>query len=372
MKVLHLSSEISWRGGEQQIAYLIEELENLGVENIVACKKGSAFEAYCTDKEITHLSLSFRSQYDLLSALYLKQACRYFEVDLMHLHSSFSHGLGVLSSVLGNSTPLVLSRRVDFPIKNNLITQYKYNHPAVKRIICVSKTIENIVRQSVKKPERCLTVYSGIDLNKFSDGTRHQLLRQEYSIPMDSILIGNISAIAPHKDYYTFVDTAHQLIMEGLDAYFFIIGDGPLRADIESYIVEKGQTGRILLTGFRNDIPKILPELDYFLITSKTEGLGTTVLDAFACKVPVVATKGGGITETVIAKETGLLAEVGDAKGLADNIQLLINDQQLKEHLINNAFRKVQSFSKENMAKETYQVYKSIYVKKHPKDPQLN
>ncbi len=351
---------MSWRGGEQQIAYLIEELENLGVENIVACKKGSAFEAFCVEKGITHLGLAFRSQYDIFSALYLKQACKYFEVDLMHLHSSFSHGLGILSSVLGNPTPIVLSRRVDFPVKKNLITQYKYNHPAIKRIICVSKTIENIVRQSIKRPDRCLTVYSGIDITRFTSHVKHQLLRQEYSIPSNAILIGNVSAIAPHKDYYTFVDTAHQLISVGLDAYFFIIGDGPLRADIENYVAEKGLTGRILLTGFRNDIPKILPELDYFLITSETEGLGTTVLDAFACKVPVVATKGGGITETVIDKETGLLAEVGDAKGLAGSIQLLINDQKLKEFLITNAFRKVQGFSKKNTAKETMSVYTTI------------
>lgn len=354
---------MSWRGGEQQIAYLIEELENLGVENIVACKRGSAFEAYCIEKDITHLVLAFKNQYDVFSALYLKQACKYYGVDLMHLHSSFSHGLGILSSVIGNPTPMVLSRRVDFPVKKNLIAQYKYNYPAIKRIICVSKTIENMVRQSVKKPERCLTVYSGIDISRFSSGTQHQLLRQEYSIPADAILIGNVSAIAPHKDYYTFVDTACQLINNGLNAYFFIIGDGPQRDDIEGYIAKKGQTERILLTGFRNDIPKILPELDYFLITSKTEGLGTTVLDAFACGVPVIATKGGGITETVIDQETGLLADVGDVKGLTDKIHTLMNNKNLKEQIVSNALLKVQSFSKENMAKETFQVYTTIRTK---------
>ena len=354
---------MSWRGGEQQIAYLIEELENLGVENIVACKKSSAFEAYCIEKDLTHLTLAFKNQYDIFSALYLKQACKYFGVDLMHLHSSFSHGLGILSSVIGNPIPMVLSRRVDFPVKKTLITQYKYNHPAVKRIICVSKTIETMVRQSVKKPEKCQTVYSGIDLTRFSPGLQYQLLRQEYSIPADAILIGNVSAIAPHKDYYTFVDTACQLINKGIDAYFFIIGDGPLKEDIEGYIAENGQAARILLTGFRNDIPKILPELDYFLITSETEGLGTTVLDAFACGVPVVATRGGGITETVIDQETGLLTDVGDAKGLSDKILTLINNKNLREKIVRNAFLKVQNFSKENMAKGTFEIYKEVIRK---------
>ena len=79
-----------------------------------------------------------------------------------------------------------------------------------------------------------------------------------------------------------------------------------------------------------------MPELDAFLITSETEGLGTSVIDAFVCKVPVVATNAGGIPELVKHKETGLLAEVKDAKTLADNINLLFSDSINLEEMAKN------------------------------------
>jgi glycosyltransferase involved in cell wall biosynthesis len=364
MKILHLSSERTWRGGEQQIAYLIEELEKAGVENYVACRKNSAFEKYCIDKSISYFSFSFRFQYDLLAGLELKKICEEFEINIIHVHSSFSHGMGYVSAMLGNRTPIILSRRVDFPIKKNLLTQLKYNHTSIKRILCVSKTIESMVRAGIKKPDRCLTVYSGIDLNRFENINSEGYLRKTYSLDNDTILIGNISAIAPHKDYFTFVDTAEIVLQNNLKVYFFIIGDGPNKQEISEYINQKGLDSRIILTGFQKEVPKVLAELNIFLITSKTEGLGTTVLDAFASGTPVVATRGGGITETVLHEQTGLLADVGDTETLASNIKILIENKELQNTLTKNAKQKVLEFSKEQTAQKTLEVYNSVVKRK--------
>ena len=81
----------------------------------------------------------------------------------------------------------------------------------------------------------------------------------------------------------------------------------------------------ILLTGFRTDIFEVFPELDILLFTSKEEGLGTTVLDAFACEVPVVATAGGGIPEMVIHQKTGWLAAIGYAEQLAEGVEQILD-----------------------------------------------
>jgi len=364
MKVLHLSSERTWRGGEQQIAYLIEELEKYGVENYVACRKNSAFEAYCQDKGIPYFSFSFHFQYDLLAGIEIKKICKEFGINIVHLHSSFSHGIGYVSALTGNKTPMILSRRVDFPVKKNLITQLKYNHNSIKKILCVSKSIENMVRPAIKNPERCQTIYSGIDLSRFENIQSTGFLRNTYSLAKDTLLVGNISAIAPHKDYFTFVDTAEILINNNPTIYFFIIGDGPSKQDIIKYILKKGLEKKIFLTGFRKDAPELLAELDIFLITSATEGLGTTILDAFATGTPVVATRGGGITETVLHEQTGLLAEVGDSRELAANINRLIQDNTLQLSLISNARQKVLDFSKEKTAQKTLEAYNTVIKRK--------
>ena len=360
MKILHLSSERSWRGGEQQIAYLIEELSQAGVENLVACRLGSAFEAYCRKQSIPHISLPFSSSLDFRTALGLKRYCREQAPALMHLHSSKSHGLAVLSAWLGNSTPMVLSRRVDFPLKKNWLSQKKYNHSGIRRIICVSDAIRQIVQQDISQPEKALSVHSGIDLTKFSTEAIGNLLRQQYNIPADDWLVGNTAALAPHKDYFTFVNTVELLEQEGFPAFYFIIGTGPLEQEIKAYVKAKGLEHKIIFTGFLNNIAEVLPELDLFLMTSKTEGLGTSLLDAFASKVPVVATAAGGIPEIVRHEETGLLAPVGDARQLARHVKTLHQNKQLRDKLVPSAYSFVQSFSKKHTAQKTLAIYREV------------
>ncbi len=360
MNVLHLSSEKTWRGGEQQIAYLIEESLKAGVTCHVACRKNTPFEAWCESKKIPFIALPFANEFDLFTASKIKNYCLQHKIDLVHAHSAHSHAVSVWASLMGNKTPIILSRRVDFPVKNNVLSRFKYNYPGIKRIICVSEKIREVMMPALKRPEVCVTVHSGIDLQRFANSRNTGKLHREFNLPPDQPLIGNISAIAEQKDYFTFVNTAERLLQSGLQATFFIIGDGPMRAEIEAYVKQKNLREHIIFTGFRNDIPEILPELDIFLITSQTEGLGTTILDAFACKVPVVATKGGGIPEIVKDEETGLLAEIHDAQNLTNQVIRIFKEPALRDFLTQNAYRFLQHFRKEVTAQRTLEVYREV------------
>lgn len=361
MKVLHLSSEATWRGGEQQIAYLLKELAALGIEVKVVCKVNSPFEAFCQEEGIAFRAESFRYQYHIQTALAIKKESSDFNADLIHMHSSKSHGAAVLAASLGNKTPLILSRRVDFPVKKSFTSQFKYNHAAIKKIICVSKAIEEITARGIKHPEKLVTVHSGIDLQKFDASKPHKsFLYSTYNIPENRKLIGNTSALAPHKDYFTFIDSAAFLLQQRKDLHFLIIGKGALRSELENYAVEKGIASHVTFTGFINNIPEVLPCLDLFLMTSETEGLGTSVLDAFSAKVPVVATAGGGIPEMVIHEKTGMLASVKAPKQLAIYVQEVLNSESLKNTIIENAIEKVKAFSKEQTALKTLEIYKEV------------
>ncbi len=362
LNILHLSSEKSWRGGEQQIAYLVEYLHKKGIHNVIACCINSAFEKYCQQRDWAYISLNFKGSFDISTILGIKEICKQEKIDLVHIHSAKSHGLAVLSHLLGNSTPLILSRRVDFPIRSNLLTQWKYNHTAIKKIICVSQAIEKMVRSNIQHPDKCLTIHSGIDAIRFKESKSY--LRKTYQIPDNYPLIGNTSALAGHKDYPTFIRTAELFRQQGIKARFFIIGAGPDKEAIQQMISEKNLNKYVIMAGFMDNINEILPELDIFLMTSKTEGLGTSILDAFACKVAVVATRAGGIPEMVIHNKTGLLAEVKDANQLAEHLKRLIQDPQLKKFLEENAYQLLlQNFTKEKMASRTLEVYHEVLGK---------
>lgn len=365
MNVLHLSSEKTWRGGEQQIAYLIEESLKAGVNCHVACRKNTPFEAWCVAKKIPFIALPFANEFDFYTATQIKKYCLKHKIEIVHAHSAHSHAISVWADLMGNKAKIILSRRVDFPVKNNLLSRFKYNYQGITRIICVSEKIRQVMMPSLKHPEVCVTVHSGIDLERFKNSQNTGKLHREFNLRPELPIIGNISAIADQKDYFTFVNTAELLLKQGLQAKFFIIGDGPMRAEIEAYVQQKNLTEHIIFTGFRNDIPEILPELDVFLITSKTEGLGTTILDAFACHVPVVATKGGGIPEIVKDGETGLLAEIHDAKTLGFQVKKVLDDSTLRDFLTQNAYRFLQHFTKENTAKRTLEIYEQVLKEKN-------
>tara|TARA_B110000211_G_C13999871_1_gene517945 strand:- start:150 stop:1256 length:1107 start_codon:yes stop_codon:yes gene_type:complete len=362
ISVLHVSTPKSWRGGEQQLAYLYEELQSKNVTQFILCRKGGELAIKGKAKGWNIIESEKITAIDINFARKIKVICKAHNIDLVHTHDSHAHSFAILSATLwGNKTPIVVSRRVDFAIKPTWFSKYKYNHPLVKRILCVSNAIKEITAPDIIDQSVLKTVHSGIDLSRFKDSNKDSnILRKEFNIAPDTKIIGNVAALAPHKDYYTFVDTVEILIKEDKNYHFFIIGTGPLEQEIKAYVDSKNLNKQITFTGFRSDIPQVLPELDVFLITSETEGLGTSVIDAFVCKVPVVATKAGGIPELVKHKETGFLAEVKDAKVLAEHVNLLFSGSIDLEAIVANQQDLLKQFTREATAEKSLKEYYSI------------
>jgi L-malate glycosyltransferase len=359
--VLHVATALSWRGGEQQVAYLVEELRLRHVKQWVLCSQGSAMESYCVNNGIPFFSTRKRSSFDISFASRLASICRTNEVDIVHAHDSHAHTFAVLSAVLfRNKSRVVVSRRVDFAVGGNPFSKFKYNHSCIARIICVSDKIKEITSGAVNDKSKLVTIHSGIDVSRFRGKVNAGILHRQYFLPSHIKIVGNVSALAPHKDYRTFLNVVDILKDVLPDTVYFIIGEGPERGSIESYIEKHKLQQQVYLTGFRSDIADIMPELDLMLMTSETEGLGTTILDAFACAVPVVATAAGGIPELVIHEKTGLLGAIGDAQGLAAHVRHLLRDEQLLTRLVNGAAKHLQDFSREATSMKTMKEYAAV------------
>lgn len=366
MRILHLSSESSWRGGEQQIAYLIEALDAMGIEPMVACKPGSEFEKYCVQKAWPHYPLQMASSADLKSGWQLNKLCKTHGVDLIHAHSSHGHGTAFLAYLLGNKTSVILTRRVDFEVGGSQLSKYKYTFPKLKKIVCVSEAIRKIVSRGINSTEATTTIYSSINHKKFEAHLGSDFLRQHFQLPATTTLIGNTSALAPHKDYFTFIGTAEFYVRNvDCDVRFFIIGEGEQQEELKARVRQRKLEEYFVFTGFLDNIDQVLPSLDIFLMTSKTEGLGTSVIDAFAAKVPVVATRAGGIPELVRPDETGLLAEIGDCRGLSHNLAKLKSEPKTRDRLIANAYRRAMELNVQSMAERYLTLYNEILSEKH-------
>ncbi len=360
IKVLQVSTERSWRGGEQQIAYLIESAVMLGVEIIVTARKESAFHHWCVEKSIKYYSLGMANGLDVQSALAIKNICRRENIELLHVHSGKGLSIVYISILLGLKIPIIVHRRVDFELKSKGIALAKYNHKLVKRIICVSEAVRQIVRKSVQRPERVMMVYDGIDFGRFTDALPTGYLHREFNIDPSYQLVANVAAYAPHKDYFTFLDTAAIVLKSYPNVHFLAVGDGNLEKELRSYAGKLNITHSVTFTGFRNDVPLLLREIDIFLITSSTEGLGTSIIDAMYNSLPIVATRAGGIPELIENNRNGFVEDPGNSMALAEKVIKLLQGKELAAAMGRKAHDVSLNFSKEVMAKQNVALYQEV------------
>jgi glycosyltransferase involved in cell wall biosynthesis len=191
-----------------------------------------------------------------------------------------------------------------------------------------------------RRPSRVIAL--GIDLERFE--SPRPALRSE------APLVGNVARLAPQKDHRTLIEAA-RLVPE---AEFVVAGDGELRAELER--VARG--ARVRFLGERGDVPEVLASLDVFAFPSLFEGLCLAVIEAQAAGVPVVATPVGGIRETVVDGETGLLVPARDPAALAAAIRRLLEDREAARAMAAEARRRVRArFSVERMVDETLRLY---------------
>jgi glycosyltransferase involved in cell wall biosynthesis len=185
----------------------------------------------------------------------------------------------------------------------------------------------------------------GIDLERFAAA--------QPALPRDGRIVGNVARLAPQKDHATLLEAA-RLLPEGVRVV--IVGDGELRGELE----RRADGLPVELTGARDDVPELLASFDVFAFPSLFEGLCLAVIEAQAAGVPVVATPVGGIRETVVDGETGLLVPPRDPAALAAAIRRLLDDRDLARRLAGEARRRVrETYSEQHMIGLTLGLYQA-------------
>ncbi len=301
---------------------------------------------------------------DVYTANAIRRYVRKNKIDLVHVHSGKSHSIAYTAAKLGMKACIVVHRRVDAPIKKLGPSLRKYKSKTVGAVICVSEAIAKIVTEATGITDRLHVVHSGVDFERFTDRPANGYLHREFGIEVNKKLIGNISALVDHKDFPTFIETAKRFKAKSENIHFLIVGDGKLRNEIHQLIDENDLHKMITMTGFREDVPEILRELYLFLMTSKTEGLGTTVIDALYNSVPVVATRGGGIPELIRDGKDGFLHHIEDAESLANSVKKLLENKALYQQFSASAKERSLNFSAEKMGEGVLDIYRKVMEKK--------
>jgi glycosyltransferase involved in cell wall biosynthesis len=312
------------------------------------------------------IPLAPRTEMDLGAAWRLSRLIKQVRPDVLHAHDP--HGVAMAALALSMSTqlakpPLIAARRVDFHLRGNALSRWKYRQ--VDLFICASDAVRRMLVADGVPAARAVTVHEGIDLGHV-DAAPPADLHADLWLPHNSPIVGNVAALVPHKGQRHLIEAAALVVKKVPDARFVIAGEGELRPALERQIKERHLEKHVFLAGFRPDILSVHKAFDIFAMSSITEGLGTSLLDAMACARPVVATTAGGMPEVVADAQTGLLVPPRDHGAMAEALIRLLTDAPLRSQMGAAGLARVRErFSAERMVQDTLDVYRRVAMHAH-------
>ena len=356
---VHLDTAKTWRGGQNQVLLTVTGLAELGHPAVlVANKRGEL--AQRAKEGLRFLPFSPRSEFDVRAAWQLARIFAAVRPDVIHAHDPHAVALAAmaLKSPLApvERRPLfVAARRVDFHLQRHAFSRWKNGQVDVW--ITASALIADMLVRDGVPAQKVTVVHEGVNVSQIAKLPASDA-HAAFFLPHGAPVIGNIAALVPHKGQRHLIGAAAKVVRVVPDARFVILGDGELRESLERQIKDLGLERHVILGGFRQDVINLLKSFDLFVMSSVTEGLGTSILDAMACGKAVVGTRTGGIPEAVIDGTTGLLVPPHDETALADAIVTLLKNPAQRERLAAAGLARAEEhFSVERMVKETLAVY---------------
>jgi L-malate glycosyltransferase len=357
---LHVDTARRWRGGQNQVLVTVLGLRALGHRTALVAHPSGELRRRA-EEGLDFFPMAPRTEMDLTAAWRLSRLLKQLRPDVVHAHDP--HGVAMAALALSMSTAptrprLIASRRVDFHLRSSALSRWKYRQ--VDCFICASDAIRTMLVGDGIPPRRAVTVHEGIDLGRVKAAPAAEL-HKELWLPHHAPIVGNVAALVPHKGQRYLIDAAARLLRDEPDTRVVIAGEGELQAALVQQIRHHHLEKHVILAGFRPDILSLHKAFDVFVMSSVTEGLGTSLLDAMACARPVVATSVGGIPEVVVDGETGFLVPPRDPEALAAAIGRLMADRGLREKMGAAGLERVQNtFSAEHMVRNTLRVYERV------------
>lgn len=355
LRTLHVDTELSWRGGEQQALYLARGLAARGHRAEVAAASGSELARRAREAGLDVFEVVARGELAPRAILSLAGRLKRGAFDLVHAHTSHAHTLAAIAARLAG-VPVVVSRRVDFRRRRSPFSAWKYRRLG-DRFVAISAAVRDVLVADGVAPGRISVVPSGIDPRRLegADGAR---ARRSLGLE-DEPLVGSVAHFAAHKGLDVLIAAAPAVLARFPRARFLLAGDGECAADLKAQAAPLRDA--VLFPGFRADVPDLLAACDVVACPSRMEGLNTTNLDALCLARPLVASRAGGIPEAVVDGETGLLVPPEDPAALAAAIVRLLADRALAEKLgAAGRARVLERFTVDAMVEGTLAVYRGV------------
>lgn len=300
---------------------------------------------------------------DLACMKRLARFWRDHRVSLVHAHqyTPFFYAMGARK--WRSRPPLLFTEHgrwyPDYPRRKRIL----FNRLMLRRgdrVIGVGESVRRaLIDNEGIPPGRVGVIHNGVDVAAFEDAAAHRAdVRRELHIGDEDLVVAQVARLDHLKDHATAIRTIARVARRRGDVRLLLVGEGPEQEMIEAEVFAHRLDDNVRLLGLRGDVPRLLGAADLFLLTSISEGIPVTLIEAMAAGLPVVATKVGGVAEIVERESSGLLASPGDDEALAEAVLRLAEDRSRREAMGRQGRRRAcDLFSQERM----HQGYRDCY-----------
>jgi glycosyltransferase involved in cell wall biosynthesis len=356
VKILHVETGRHLYGGARQVAYLLNGLAARGVDNLLVCAAGQPIAAGCAAKVF-----EWRLGGDLDASFYrrLVKLARDERPDIVHIHSRRGADSVGGRAARRAGVPAILTRRVHSSEPGFWL---RFKCAPYDAIVAISSAVQDELVARGIGDERLTLIPSAVDTTQYcpDSGARDRLVSR-FRLPADALIGGAVAQLIPRKGLDRLLPVAAKLVAAEPRFRLLLFGQGPDRSALARTIELRGLVDRVLLCGFVDDLPALLPGLDLLLHPARREGLGVAVLEAMSAGVPVVASAVGGIVDLIDDGVTGRLIVPRDEHGWHDAVRELLADSNCRDTLAKGAREKVEArFTIDRMTDHYLTLYRGV------------
>jgi glycosyltransferase involved in cell wall biosynthesis len=276
---------------------------------------------------------------DLISLIKIYNLIKDDQYQIVHTHSSKAGIIGRLAARLAG-VPVVIHTVHGWSYHDYMSPVLRQLYILLERwtasftdvlIVVSGVDIQKGLNAGIGNESRYRLIHSAIPLDQFNpSNVEKSVIREDLGIPEDAIVVGNVGRFSPQKNPIDWVKIAGEIGRLRSDVYFLLVGDGPLRSDVEEALVREDIQARTILTGLRRDPERMMGAMDIFLLTSLWEGLPRVLPQAMAMGLPVIAYQADGTGEIIQHAKSGYLCPPGDIHKAVEYCCQLIDNPPIR------------------------------------------
>jgi glycosyltransferase involved in cell wall biosynthesis len=348
-------------GQEKRILAECSGLLERGHYAAIACREIARIKEEAQKKGIDVITFPFKSTVDIGTINGLVRHIHSNAYDIVNTHSGKDSWVGGIAAKLARVPVLVRTRHLNIPLRRNIINFIHYLPDMY--VSCGENMRTTLITDCGFSPDKVVNISTGVG-DKFFNVKRNPGLKKKYGLDENALVITKVGIFRRVKAHQVTLKCVKKVVAAFPNARFILAGDGPDIDEMKELAERLGVSGYVVFSGFV-DVAEVYSFSDVAVLSSLSEGIPQSILQAMASGVPVVATRVGGVPEIVSHMETGILVESLDHEALADGIIKVLKTPAMASSFTKKAKAFVfNDHSLTKMLDKTEHLYHSLLEKK--------